>query len=142
MQCEKCGSDNTQRLQVAYESGTQEFNAESHTAGVGSISGALGLSGSITETKGTSQSVLAQKAAPPAKKPLGFSLVCIVIGLLCLAGSGSTLLFGLAAESLGGFLFYRAVQFNSQQWPGLYQHWQGCWVCRKCGHFYHQASME
>lgn len=65
MHCEKCGSENTQRLQVIYDGGTQDLRATSHTAEVGSISGALGFGGAVTKTAGTSRSVLAQKASPP-----------------------------------------------------------------------------
>lgn len=139
MQCEKCSSENTQRLQVAFEGGTQDINARSHTASVGSLSGALGLSGAITKTTGTSQSMLAQKASPPQKRSLKGSAIAIIIGLFCLSGSGGTVAIGLLLMAAGGYFGYTAMQFNNNQWPGMYQIWLESWICHKCGHIYHQA---
>jgi hypothetical protein len=139
MRCTKCGSENTQRLQVAFEGGTQEINARSHTASVGSIRGALGLSGAVTKTKGTSQSILAQKASPPQKRSFMGPAIAIIIGLFCLDGSGGTFVFGLLLLAAGGYFGYTAFQFNNNQWPGMFRHWQESWVCHKCGHIYHQA---
>lgn len=138
MQCGKCGSENTQRLQVAYDGGTQDISATSHTAGVGSLSGALGLSGSVTKTAGTSVSVLAQKAAPPEKRKLKAVIILTLIGLFCLGGSFKVALFGVALAALGGYGIFNAVRFNTQHWPGLYSHWLESWMCHKCGHIYHQ----
>jgi hypothetical protein len=139
MQCEKCGSENTQRLQVAFEGGTQDISATSHTAGVGSLSGALGLSGSITKTSGTSQSVLAQKVAPPQKRPLKGAVITAIIGLLFLGGGIWASLFGLGLIAAGGYFAFTAIQFNSKEWPSQYQYWSESWLCHKCGHIYHQA---
>jgi hypothetical protein len=138
MKCGKCGSEHTQRLQVAYEGGTQDIAATSHTAGVGSISGALGLSGSVTKTSGVSRSVLAQKAAPPEKRKLFTLIGIMIIGLMCLTGSFKVVVFGLALAAFGGYSLYNAIQFNSNTWPHLYQRWLESWMCHKCGNVYHQ----
>lgn len=140
MQCEKCNSENTQRLQIAFEGGTQDISAKSHTAGIGSISGALGLSGSITKTNGVSQSVLAKRVAPPMKRSLKGVLVILIAGFFILGASkgiGATL-FALLALGVGGYLGFTAIQFNSKEWPSQYQYWLESWVCHKCGHIYHQ----
>lgn len=139
MQCEKCGSENTQRLEVAFEGGTQSITAKSHTAGVGSISGALGLSGSVTKTSGTSQSALAKKAAPPIKKSFIWPVIGVFVGVLCLGGSATATMFGLLLMAAGGYFGYTAFQFNTQQWPSMYNYWLESWLCHKCGHIYHQA---
>lgn len=138
MKCSKCGSDHTQRLQVAYDGGTQDITASSHTAGVGSISGALGLSGSVTKTSGVSRSVLAQKAAPPEKRRLGAVIAVTLVGLLCLQGSAGVVMFGLALIAFGGYGLYNSIQFNSRAWPVLYRRWLDSWMCHKCGDIYHQ----
>lgn len=39
MKCPKCESENTQRLEVAFHSGTQNISTTSNTAGVGIGSG-------------------------------------------------------------------------------------------------------
>lgn len=138
MHCGKCGSENTQRLQLIYDGGTQDISATSHTAGVGSISGALGLSGSVTKTAGTSRSVLAQKVSPPEKRKLMAVVVLALIGFLCLTGSFGVVVFGLLLIAVGGYGTYDAIRFNTQHWPGLYQRWLDSWMCHKCGHSYHQ----
>lgn len=140
MQCQKCCSDNTQRLEVAFEAGSQNITAKSYTADAGSFSGALGIGGAITKTSGTSQSVLAQKIAPPAKKRLKWSVVTVIVGLLCVIyGSWGVVIFGLLLLAVSGYFEYTAYKFNTQQWPSLYQYWCESWVCHKCGHIYHQA---
>lgn len=123
MQCNKCGADHTQRLAVAYDSGTQNISATSRTAGVGSISGALGLSGSVTRTSGVSRSVLAQKAAPPEKRKLGAVFVLFLIGVLCLRGTFGWIVAGLAMMAYGGYGLYNSIRYNSEYWPGLYERW-------------------
>jgi hypothetical protein len=138
MQCNKCGSDHTQRLQVAYDGGTQDISATSHTAGVGSISGALGLSGSVTKTSGVSRSVLAQKAAPPARRKLGALFVLLFIGFLCTRGTTRWVMLGLGMLAYGGYGLYNSIRYNSQYWPGLYKQWLESWMCHKCGNVYHQ----
>ncbi len=139
MQCEKCGSENTQKLEMAFDGGTQGISTTSHTAGVGSLSGALGLGGSITKTSGTAMSVLAQKASPPAKRKLKAPIVSLVIGLLVVGGGGVATAIGLAALAAGGYFGYTAFQFNSTVWPDLYAEWQESWLCHKCGNIYRQA---
>lgn len=140
MQCEKCGSDNTQRLQMTYEGGTQDINVKSHTVSVSSINRALGIGGSITKSAGTSQSVLAQKVAPPQRRSLKGAFIAIAAGLfVCsFAGLGGTIL-GLVLIAAGVYFGYSAIQFNSKEWPDLLKHWTKCWICNKCGHIYHQA---
>jgi len=68
MKCPKCESENTQRLEVAFHSGTQNISTTSNSAGVGIGSGGrVGFGGGVTKTSGQSQSILAQQASPPAK---------------------------------------------------------------------------
>jgi hypothetical protein len=68
MKCPKCESENTQRLEVAFHSGTQNISTTSNTAGVGIGSGGrIGFGGGVTTTSGQSQSVLASACSPPAK---------------------------------------------------------------------------
>ena len=135
MQCSRCGSDNTQRLEVIFDGGTQNIDTSSKTAGAG-FGGALGLGGAVTKTKGTSQTALAQKAAPPAKRPLLWAIIGFVLGFLFL--SNGAIVVGLVLLAITGFLGYKAYQYNSEKWPGLYRHWEDCWMCQKCGNVYHQ----
>jgi hypothetical protein len=138
MQCNQCGSDHTQRLEVAHDAGTQGISATSRTAEIGSISGALGLSGSVTTTSGISRSVLAQKAAPPEKRSLTAVLLLALIGFLCLRGNIWVVTLGLAMMAVGIYGLYNSIRFNSEYWPKLYQRWLNSWMCLKCGNIYHK----
>jgi hypothetical protein len=138
MQCSKCNSENTQRLEVVYEGGTQTISTTSHSAGAG-IGGTLGIGGVRTTTNGTSQSTLASKASPPAKQKFSWSIILALIGFFVFTEKGIGMkLFGILLMGAGGYFTYIAIQFNSQKWPSLYQHWKESWLCNKCGNIYHQ----
>ena len=138
MQCNQCGSDHTQRLQVVHDAGTHGMSAISRTTEIGDISDALGLTGSVTTTMGVSRSVLAHKAAPPEKRNLTAILLLALIGFLCLRGNIWVVGLGLAMMAVGIYGLYNSIRFNSQYWPKLYQRWLNSWMCLKCGNIYHQ----
>ena len=119
-----------------YDNGTQNISTTSHSAGAG-IGGTFGVGGVRTSTSGTSQSTLANKAAPPAKHSLKWAIISIVIGLFCLGGSAGVIFFGVLLMAAGGYFAYTAFQFNSSNWPQLYQYWKESWLCNKCGTIYH-----
>lgn len=138
MQCNQCGSDHTQRLQVAYEGGTQAISTHSHTGDMLDLSDSLRLTGYATTTSGVSRSLLAQRAAPPEKRKLMTLFVITVIGLLFLRSDGGFFSLGLFMAGGGGHGLYTAIRFNREQWPALYQHWSNSWMCHKCGNVYQQ----
>jgi hypothetical protein len=138
MQCDKCSSDNTQRLEVVFENGTSNINTKSHSAGAG-IGGTFGIGGVTTKTTGTSQTVLGKKAAPPLKKTYKWAVISIIVGWLFLSNGGDTLVFGGALIAAGAYFIYAAATYNKNEWPALYKHWQECWLCHKCGNIYHHA---
>ena len=141
MQCKSCGSENTQRLSVAYQNGTSTINTRSNSVGVGVGSGGLGLGSATTTTSGTSTSLLAARAAPPPKKryrsafiiPVAIWIVAMFFGK---SFTGTAL--NVIAYAVLAFFLFRAYQFNSQKWPQLYRHWQSMWICQKCGLTYSQ----
>lgn len=141
MKSPKCESENTQRLEVAFQGGTQDISTTSKSVGVGIGSrGRIGFGGGVTKTSGQSQSILAQKATPPARKPYKEPIIIILGGVLFFSiGQVSGIVMGLAAVGISGYLIYSRFQFNSQEWPKLYQHWSESWLCHKCGGIYHQA---
>ena len=69
MQCTKCNSDNTQRLEVVFDGGTQNINTTSNSAGAG-IGGSFGVGGIRTSTSGTSQTSLAWQPPPTLSRVL------------------------------------------------------------------------
>jgi hypothetical protein len=81
VKCTSCGSDNVQRVQMAYEMGTQNISATS----TGTI---RGTSRTISSTSsGTQQTQLARRLAPPGKRSLNYAAGLVLAGiLLCLLG--------------------------------------------------------
>jgi hypothetical protein len=125
MKCPKCESENTQRLEVAFRSGTQNISTSSNTAGVGIGSGGrLGFGGGVTKTSGQSQSILAQQAAPPAKKSYKWPVICVLFsGAGSLIGGTAGVVMPWIIFGISGYLIYSRFQFNSKEWPKLYQYW-------------------
>lgn len=135
MQCPKCGSDQTQRLKLIYESGTKDINTTGYTAGTG-IGSLVGLGGAATKTTGTSQSLMAQRTAPPIKKSFKWPMISLLFGLF-LFGTVNWLSVAL---TLGGVGFaFLAWKHNANEWPGRYKSWLESWHCNKCGEIYLQA---
>lgn len=131
MQCPKCNSDNTQRLEVIYEQGTQNIASTNH-------------SGSSDSSRfGVSQSKLAQKVSPPKGESWGFFIILVVIGLLCLGFSSiGVKIFGLLLVAGGIYGIYSAIKFNLKEYPDLYQYWKKSWYCNKCGNIYHEVESQ
>ncbi|MDO4708967.1 MAG: hypothetical protein Q4B94_03975 [Pseudomonadota bacterium] len=140
MQCEKCHSDNTQRLQVVYEGGTQNISATSRTTGIGIGGGGLGVGVASTQTTGISRSTLAYRAAPPAKQRYVFALFLGFLAWLLwvyTSAFSKWFLLSSAVIALCGYWAYRVYTFNNKVWPELMAYWENEWLCLKCGHIYH-----
>ncbi len=139
MQCPTCGSDNTQRLEVIYESGTQEIRTTSNTVGGGGGFGGGGAfgGGGVTSTRGTQQTASAKKAAPPAKKSyVGAVLLSLIAFPVVFNPSATYFLIAGACAALAFWLGRRAHEYNTNVWPGLKKIWLESWMCNKCGNIY------
>lgn len=139
MKCPSCNSDNCQRLEVAYDGGTQNVSTTSNTAGVGIAGGGLGVGGANTSTTGVIRSRLAEKAAPPQKRRYIYAIVSIFVLWICL-GMSQTFIWQaiFVALALGCFYWiYTVFTFNLKTFPKQYEFWQKQWVCLKCGEIYH-----
>lgn len=135
MHCPTCNSDNVQKLSILYESGTNDIQTSSTTVGAGLGLGHTGGFGSAqTTTRGQSQSKLAQKAAPPAKKNY-YPVLAILAGILLFMASSQFMFLFIAVLLIagGGFLLYKAQIYNNTTWRELYEKWQKMWHCNKCG---------
>lgn len=139
MNCTNCNSDNTQRLEVIFEGGTQHINTTSNTAGGGLMTGGGAGFGAKTTTQGTSMSAAAQKAAPPMRKSFKASIIIILIGLFWTYLNTInhfdfiSAIIGIAVVAGGGYLGYKSFKYNSEVHPGLYNYWLNSWMCQKCG---------
>ena len=138
MNCLKCGSDNCQRLEVVYESGTQQINTTSRTVGGGVARAGVGGGAAHTTTSGTSRSTLANKAAPPVKQSIGMFVIMIVIGIFMLAGGWFLKLLGIAVIGFAIYSMRNVLSYNKDEFPKKYNYWLNQWMCHKCGDIYHK----
>ncbi len=140
MQCQKCTSDNTQRLEVAYEDGTQNIQTSSRTTGVGLGRGGIGVGAASTTTSGVSRSLLASRAAPPRKRRYLFIVFTAFLAwLLWTASTRFSLWFfiSIAVMVVCAGLAVMVFRFNANVWPEQMAYWRNQWICLKCGHIYH-----
>ena len=142
MNCTKCGSDNTQRLEVVFEQGTSSIETTSKTS-VRPFFGIIPTAAAKTKTLGVSMSSSAQKAMPPQKKKLKNLIIGIIVGLVIVSNVGSNLatnwlwfIIGLGIMGICIWQIVEARKFNSIKWPELYSTWKNSWMCNKCGNIY------
>jgi hypothetical protein len=134
MDCPQCKSDNTQKLSIIYDAGTQNIKTSSSTFGSGVGRGGVGIGSAHTTTTGTSQSVMAKKLAPPPKKSYALVSGLSILGLiLFFAGQ---MVLGLIPIGIALLLGYKAYQYNKGEWPPKYDTWAKSWHCNKCGNVY------
>lgn len=137
MQCDKCGSKHTQRLEVVYNEGISSSTSESISGGIG-FNGGFGVGAMKTKGTGTSQSAISNMAAPP--KARSFTEINI---LLCL-GTIPALSMTLPGFLISGLFWIfcyvsrRNIARFNQAHRELYREWQESWLCRKCGNVYRQ----
>lgn len=136
--CRKCGSDNTQRVAMAFQSGT----TTGRTTGVGFAPGAgMIIGGTRTDT----QTELARRLSPPV--PPGYPSGNVVAALFGGFFVGAIFMAGVKFPILGGLLFTawfgagvtlavlahkgHVVRMTTyqQQWAI----WNKRWICNRCG---------
>lgn len=134
--CSSCQSDNVQKLSLAYESGISDVNTK--TKGVSFGGGGLNFGGA--KTKGTSQTALSKRTAPPRKysyiKPLLIGLLASFIADIALTSLNIPWLGYAVLAVVSGGLLYRSYLYNHNQWPALYNSWSNSFICHKCGAIY------
>ncbi|GAQ50199.1 hypothetical protein FPKKA176_contig00154-0001 [Flavobacterium psychrophilum] len=142
MICKNCNSENTQKLSLIYENGTNNISTNSKTVGTGIGTGFV-IGSTTTNTSGKSQSLLAEKVSPPKKNSYLLASFITAIGLIFLANinefdaKGS--IFGLIAILLLGFgikIIKVTYRYNSNTFPKKYLEWTKSWHCNKCGNIY------
>ena len=148
MKCPKCASENTQRLEVIFNGGTQTSTSSSVSVGAAMRGGGFGA---FTSSSGVSQTTLAQNVAPP--QPQKESSVSKLCGFMVLFGifpvligfsksDGFLVVFGAILIGLFSIPIIKDAKkrkvYNRDVLPGLYQQWMDSWSCHKCGTIYHQ----
>ncbi len=142
MNCTKCGSDNTQRLEIVFEQGTHNIETTSKTR-IRPFLGIIPTASAKTKTSGTSMSTSAQKAAPPQKKRIRNLVIGIILGLIVISQASTNFehnwFFAVLGLLVVGLCIWRivvALGFNSKTWPTLYSTWEKSWMCNKCGNMF------
>lgn len=133
--CPNCGSSDVRRLPLIYEAGVSQITTR--TTGVGvTLGGAVGVGGA--RSKGISQTELAHRVAPPAKRSQRGATWAMVLGLIIglpnLADNTGAAVIMLLVAAGGAWAFFRAAQWNRRVWPQLYDRWDRSYMCERCGH--------
>jgi hypothetical protein len=144
IECPDCGSDDWQRIELAYNAGTSCITGSAVLAGGGGLSAGL--------LSGTTRTRFAESIAPPAKYSVDGVQMLGVIGL---AGSigGPAIMSIFQHESdndlfqIGKVLLIAGLcvvvpaiiagivisSYNSRKWPRLFAEWRRHYVCLRCG---------
>ena len=130
-QCPKCGATDMVKASLAHEAGTSDIKSVTVGAGIGG--GGLGVG--AAKSKGTSQSLLAQRVAPPAGEFPGLQL--FVFGFIGL--SFACLYFGtpwwlwLLALVLLFALLCPMIMRDARAHEALLREYNLKWLCQRCG---------
>jgi hypothetical protein len=152
IQCQGCGSESVQKLSMVYDSGLSDINAKEGGVGVGFGSGGIGIGFGSSKIKGSNQSRLSQKAAPPEKKRaikhfaiwgIGLFIVPpVVVSVLGWDSSIAQLLTVLLYLAAAGLHIYSDIQYNRRIYPGLFTRWTGSFLCHKCGLMFQPPAIQ
>lgn len=136
--CRKCGSDNTQRVAMAFQSGT----VTGRTTGVGFAPGAGVIVGGV---RTNTQTELARQVAPPTPPayPSGNVVAAVfgglVVGAVFLAAINSKplgMLFFLAWLGCGivlAVVSHRGHVGRMTTYQTQWAIWNKRWICNRCG---------
>jgi len=140
-QCPSCGSENIQRLSVIWKGGTSNWDGSA--VGVGMGSGGVG--GGVALMGGTSQTLLADDAAPPRKVSPWTVLIVLILVLV-----GSIIIFmGALKNSLpleldlflvvftvsitALYFILNTIRYNTKIYPVEVEKWRNSFLCLRCG---------
>ncbi|SFW62709.1 hypothetical protein [Selenomonas ruminantium] len=135
--CPNCGSENIQKMQIVYQSGTHSSSGE--TTYKDEHGNRVRAESSENSTTG-----LAAAVAPPQEKdtPYAAAIICGLIGAYCIYDLHTG--FGWGELIFGGIMLLIAwacwssatenSQWNQNEYPKLYNEWCCSFICHKCGH--------
>ena len=121
--CPKCGSENIQKCEVIYLSGTV---SHSSTTTMGRYE---------ATTEGQASTDLAQAVAPPAEQDTSWIATIVFCFLACLFFRDSFIVFLIlgAIALLLGKSSIDADEYNKKIYPKEYDRWRHSYICHRCG---------
>lgn len=145
--CPSCSSQDTQKASIIYELGTYDVRTRTSGVSIGLIKGEFAPIVTSATTTGQHRTKLADRLAPPAQHDLGRILIsgivlAVIAGFLCqfifmkAVDTKSFAVFKIVAGGLIVMLLAHLAEcsrYNSEDWPGLYSHWDQQWYCLRCG---------
>ncbi len=144
--CPQCGSQNTQRLSLAYSSGLSTVDLRTGGIGVGIGSNTIIPTFGGDWSSGSVQTQLSKSAAPPSKKKYRWALYWALLGPAVVYLPGA-ILEGIWGRSMSSFLgewmiafvplgvlwiVLHAFFYNRIVWPKLMKSWTESFVCLRC----------
>lgn len=135
--CPACNSDNVQRLSMVYLGGLSTIETRSRGSGLAIGGEGIGIGSGRSKTRGTAQTVVSMRAAPPLKKtylkPVG--LIFFVFAVISLLTINNTIVQQLTEfawiTTTGGWLIF-ALHYNLIKWPILKALWDNSCLCNRC----------
>ena len=122
--CPKCGSENIQKCEVIYMSGTV---SHSSTTTMGRYE---------ATTEGQASTDLAQAVAPPAKQDTSWLAGIVVAFIAFVLFDDGGIIPGLVFGAIALLLFKSsadAESYNSNVYPKEYERWKHSYICHRCG---------
>lgn len=135
--CPQCGSERVQRTSIVYEAGKSRLAAG--TIGGTPRDDGIGLMGAVTF--GVSQSELADRLSPPAKRSSWGAALMVLVGVwLCFGLSGWTpRLIGVPLIAAAIWAEIATDQHNKKI-PALRAQWDRSFFCWTCGEQFQPPS--
>lgn len=143
--CEQCGSAALRALSLIHEMGTSRVAMMGDSLGLGVDAGGMGVGGAVTQTRGLTQTALAERTAPPSARAArwrGPQLIVIVTGIFALVAAGQVpglglflLLCGIGLAAWVALREHRrAREYNRTEYRRRLEKWRGSALCLVCGH--------
>lgn len=141
--CSHCGSDNTQRLRLIYESGASEFEFTS----LGGAFTGNGASAGGAHSTGTHRTRLSASAGPPRKASeasIWLAMGALALFLILVFPPWGLLLVLLASPALvwlGKRLTEGLRHHNEKHWRPAFERWQRTFLCLRCGERFERDTL-
>lgn len=138
--CPDCKSQNTQKVEIAYQTGKSDFSGTQKGKSLElSMGDGLGVSGSKGSFSGTQQSLFSKSIEPPQPKTglLTASIIFIIFGVILILIGSSTTAINLAIGI--GVLFYllhKIFNPSKEEYNKEMELYKKKFICLRCGNIF------